>query len=189
MPFTFTRLSIPDVILIEPRIFADARGFFVETYKYSDFLNIGIREQFVQDNHSRSAHRILRGLHYQKDPHAQGKLVQCLRGNIFDVAVDIRKGSPTFGRWDGVELSEEDHRMLYVPPGFAHGFVVLSGSADVVYKCTGEYSQTDDRGIIWNDPDINIQWPVSDPVLSEKDMKHPLLKDADNNFEYKKRDA
>jgi dTDP-4-dehydrorhamnose 3,5-epimerase len=184
MPFTFKRLSIPDVILIEPRIFADARGFFVETYKYSDFLNIGIREQFVQDNHSRSAHRILRGLHYQKDPHAQGKLVQCIKGNIFDVAVDIRKGSPTFGRWDGVELSEEDHRMLYVPPGFAHGFVVLSGSADVVYKCTGEYSQADDRGIIWNDPDINIQWPVSDPVLSEKDMKLPLLRDADNNYEY-----
>ena len=110
-----------------------------------------------------------------------------MQGSIFDVAVDIRKGSPTFGRWDGVELSEEDHRMLYVPPGFAHGFVVLSESADVVYKCTGEYSQADDRGIIWNDPDINIQWPVSNPVLSEKDMKLPLLRDADNNFEYKKR--
>lgn len=184
MPFTFKRLSIPDVILIEPRIFADARGFFMETYKYSDFLNTGIREQFVQDNYSRSTHRVLRGLHYQKDPHAQGKLVQCLQGNIFDVAVDIRKGSPTFGRWDGVELSEEDHRMLYVPPGFAHGFVVLSESADVVYKCTKEYSQADDRGIIWNDPDINIQWPVSNPVISEKDMKHPSLRDADNNFEY-----
>ena len=184
MPFTFKRLSIPDVILIEPGIFADARGFFVETYKCSDFLNIGVREQFVQDNHSRSAHRVLRGLHYQKEPHAQGKLVQCMQGSIFDVAVDIRKGSPTFGRWDGVELSEEDHRMLYVPPGFAHGFVVLSESADVVYKCTGEYSQADDRGIIWNDPDINIQWPVSNPVLSEKDMKLPLLRDADNNFLY-----
>jgi dTDP-4-dehydrorhamnose 3,5-epimerase len=127
---------------------------------------------------------VLRGLHYQKDPRAQGKLVQCLRGRIFDVAVDLRKSSPTFSRWVSTELSEDNGLMLYVPPGFAHGFVSLSESADVMYKCTREYSPADDRGVIWNDPDLNILWPVSDPVLSAKDRKHPLLRDADNNFEY-----
>jgi dTDP-4-dehydrorhamnose 3,5-epimerase len=126
---------------------------------------------------------VLRGLHYQKTPHAQGKLIQCIKGNIFDVAVDIRKGSPAFKRWISAELSEENNRMLYIPPGFAHGFIVISDSADVMYKCTREYSPGDDRGIIWNDPDINIRWPIPDPVLSEKDRMLPLLRDADNNFE------
>jgi dTDP-4-dehydrorhamnose 3,5-epimerase len=185
MPFTFEQLSIPEIILIKPAIFGDARGFFMETYKYSDFRNRRISEHFVQDNYSKSSHGVLRGLHYQKDPHAQGKLVQCIRGAIFDVAVDMRKGSATFGQWVGAELSGENHQMLYVPEGFAHGFVVLSESADVLYKCTKEYSQENDRGIIWNDPDINIQWPVKNPVLSEKDMQHPSLKDSDNNFQYK----
>jgi dTDP-4-dehydrorhamnose 3,5-epimerase len=184
MPFTFKRLLIPEVILIEPRVFRDGRGFFMETYKYSDFVQAGINEHFLQDNYSRSSMGVLRGLHYQKDPHAQGKLVQCVQGRIFDVAVDIRKGSPTFRHWVGVELSEENNCMLYIPPSFAHGFLVLSESADVLYKCTREYAPEADKGIIWNDPDINIQWPIKDPVLSEKDSRHPLLKDADNDFEY-----
>jgi len=184
MPFTFKKLSVPGIILVEPKLFGDARGFFMETYKYSDFAEAGIKENFVQDNYSRSGRGVLRGLHYQKNPHAQGKLVQCLRGRIFDVAVDIRKDSPTFGRWVHAELSEENNLMLYVPPAFAHGFAVLSESADVTYKCTKEYSPESDRGIIWNDPDIRIAWPVGDPVISEKDRRHPLLKEADINFEY-----
>jgi len=184
MPFHFRHLEIPEIILIEPEIFGDARGFFMETYKYSDFVQGGINEHFVQDNYSRSAKGVLRGLHYQKNPDAQGKLVQCLRGRIFDVAVDLRKNSPNFSRWVSADLSEKNGFMLYVPPGFAHGFVVLSVSADVMYKCTREYSPKNDRGIIWNDPDLSIRWPVTDPVLSEKDEKHPLVSDADNNFEY-----
>ena len=184
MPFIFQRLDIPEIILIEPRRFEDTRGVFMETYKYSDFLRNGIQEHFVQDNYSRSVRDVLRGLHYQRNPHAQGKLIQCIRGKIFDVAVDIRKGSPSFMQWISSELSEENNRMFYVPPGFAHGFIVLSDIADVIYKCTKEYSPEDDRGIIWNDPDIQIRWPIQEPVLSEKDSRHPLLRDADNNFEY-----
>jgi dTDP-4-dehydrorhamnose 3,5-epimerase len=184
MPFKFKQLEIPGIILIELKIFTDSRGYFMETYKYSDFAKAGIQENFVQDNCSRSVRGVLRGLHYQKNPNAQGKLVQCLRGKIFDVAVDIRKGSQTFGKWTGVELSDENNLIIYVPPAFAHGFVVLSESADVMYKCTREYSPEDDRGVIWNDPDIGIIWPVPDPILSEKDAKHPMLKDADNTFEY-----
>ncbi|MCI0468504.1 MAG: dTDP-4-dehydrorhamnose 3,5-epimerase [Nitrospirae bacterium] len=184
MPFNFKSLSIPAVKLIEPRVFPDGRGFFLEFYKHSDFRNNGIPDHFVQDNHSRSARNVLRGLHYQKDPKAQGKLVRCLTGNIFDVAVDIRKGSPTFGEWVGAGLSDENNHMLYIPPGFAHGFVVLSDIAEVIYKCTEEYSHESERGIIWNDPDINIDWRITEPLLSEKDMVYPLLKDADINFEY-----
>src|SRR4030043_1429302 len=182
MPFIFQPLDIPEIILIEPRRFEDTRGFFMETYKYSDFLRNGIQEHFVQDNYSRSVRDVLRGLHYQRNPHAQGKLIQCIRGKILDVAVDIRKGSPTFMQWISTELSEENNRMFYVPPGFAHGFIVVSDIADVIYKCTKEYSPEDDRGIIWNDPDIQIRWPIQEPVLSEKDSRHPLLRDADNNF-------
>jgi len=184
MPFTFRKLEIPEIILIKPEVFPDGRGFFMEIYKYSDFAQGGIKEDFVQDNFSRSARGVLRGLHFQKSPNAQGKLIQCLRGRIFDVAVDIRKSSPTFGRWVGTELTGKNKRILYIPPPFAHGFVVLSETADVVYKCTKEYSPQDDRGIIWNDPDINILWPLKEPVLSGKDAGHPLLKDADINFTY-----
>lgn len=184
MPFTFKRLTISEVILIEPKVFSDGRGSFLETYKYSDFARMGIEEYFVQDNYSKSFKGVLRGLHFQKNPNAQGKLIQCLKGKIFDVVVDIRKGSSTFGQWVSAELSEENNLMLYVPAGFAHGFVVLSEAANVIYKCTREYSPEDDRGIIWNDLDINIHWPVKDPVLSEKDKNHPALKDADNNFVY-----
>jgi dTDP-4-dehydrorhamnose 3,5-epimerase len=184
MPFHFKRLSIPDIILIEPVLFADERGFFMETYKYSDFNKSGIKEYFIQENYSKSAKNVLRGLHYQKNPMAQGKLVRCLKGEIFDVVVDIRKGSPTYSRWISVILSGENNLMLYIPPAFAHGFIVLSDSAEVVYKCTEEYSPEHEKGIIWNDPDINIKWPVENPILSEKDKEHPALKYADNNFEY-----
>ena len=184
MPFTFKKLEIPDIILIGPRAFRDDRGYFMETYKHSDFVSAGIKETFVQDNYSRSSQGVLRGLHYQKDPSGQGKLVQCITGKIFDVAVDIRRGSPYFGKWVGMELSEDTNLMLYIPAGFAHGFVVVSKMADVMYKCTREYAPADDRGIIWNDPFIGIRWPVKEPVLSGKDSEHPLLKDAENNFEY-----
>ena len=166
-------------MLVEPKVLRDGRGFFMETYKHSDFQAAGIKEHFVQDNHSRSAKHVLRGLHYQKGPAGQGKLVRCSRGKIFDVAVDIRKGSPTFRRWAGMELSEENSLMLYIPPGFAHGFVVLSDGAEIIYKCTAEYSPEDERGIIWNDPDIKIAWPVKEPVLSGKDGENPPLRDTD----------
>ena len=181
MPFIFKRLVISDVILIEPKLFKDERGIFIETYKYSDFARFGIKEQLMQDNCSRSFKNVLRGLHYQNNPMAQGKLVWCPRGRVFDVAVDIRKGFPTFGQWIGMELSGEDNLMLYVPPGFAHGFVVLSDVAEVSYKCTMEYSPEHERGIIWNDPDIKIEWPVTEPILSEKDRMNPLLKDAEKD--------
>ena len=182
MPFDINQLAIPGVMVIRPKVFSDQRGFFLETYKYSDFAQAGIRDRFVQDNHSRSISGTLRGLHYQKNPKAQGKLVGCVRGSIFDVAVDIRKGSPSYAKWVGGELSEDNHSLLYIPPGFAHGFLVLSDTAEVFYRCTEEYSPEHDRGIIWNDPDINIAWPVAEPVLSEKDRALPLLRDAENNF-------
>lgn len=178
MPFEFKDLGIPGVMVVQPRVFEDERGSFMETYKRSDFAAAGIREHFVQDNHSISSKNVLRGLHYQKNPNAQGKLVRCIRGKIFDVAVDIRKGSPTFRQWVGVELSEENRLMLYIPPAFAHGFVVLGDAAEVVYKCTKEYSPADEGGIIWNDPGLNIDWPVKEPLLSGKDEKYPRLGDA-----------
>lgn len=182
MPITFTPLKIPDVILIEPRVFPDARGFFLETYKYSDFAAHGIPETFVQDNHSRSIRGVLRGLHYQNPPGAQGKLVRAARGVIFDVAVDIRPDSPTFGEWVGEILSDENHYMLYIPPGFAHGFLTLSDVADVSYKATAEYAPELDSGVIWNDPTIAIQWPGQTPILSPKDAALPRLLEADNRF-------
>jgi len=182
MPFKFNRLEIPDLILIEPRVFEDERGFFMEFYNLKDFNHSGIDVEFVQDNHSHSRKGVLRGLHYQLRPMEQGKLVRCVRGIIFDVAVDIRRGSPTYGEWVGVILSEENKNMLYIPPGFAHGFCVLSDEADVIYKVTNFYSPEHDRGIIWDDPDIGIEWPIKDPILSEKDSKLPTLKEAENNF-------
>ena len=184
MPFTFKRLEIPDVILIEPRVFQDVRGFFMETYKYSDFAAFGIAERFVQDNHSRSVKGVLRGLHYQNPPHAQGKLIRVVVGEVFDVAVDIRKGSPTYGKWVGVKLSAENRRMLYIPPGFAHGFCVLSDVAEVVYKVTAEYAPECEAGIIWNDPGIGIEWPIKHPIISSKDAQWPTLREAVNGFNY-----
>lgn len=185
MPFTFKRLAIPDMVLIEPEIFKDKRGIFMETYKYSYFARFGIKESFVQDNCSRSFKNVLRGLHFQNNPMAQGKLVWCPNGRVFDVAVDLRKNLHTFRQWISVELSEENNLMLYIPPGFAHGFVVLSDFAEVIYKCTEEYSPEHDKGISWDDPDINIQWPVKEPILSEKDTVYPRLKDVDTGFIFK----
>jgi dTDP-4-dehydrorhamnose 3,5-epimerase len=184
MPFEFTPFEIPGLVLIKPQVFDDGRGFFLELYKHSDFATAGIQEHLVQDNYSKSAKGVLRGLHYQKNPKAQGKLVMCIKGKIFDVAVDIRTGSPHYGKWAGVELSGENKRLLYVPAGFAHGFQVVSDMAEVLYKCTEEYSPANDRGVIWSDPEIGIAWPLNDPLLSGKDKIHPFLKDADNNFVY-----
>lgn len=185
MPFEFKRLEIKDLILIVPQVFRDERGFFLERYKRSEFERAGIKEYFIQDNHSRSKKNVLRGLHYQKHPHGQGKLIYCVRGRIFDVAVDIRVGSPTFKKWIGVELSEENNYIFYIPVGFAHGFLVLSDEAEIIYKCTDEYSVEHERGIIWNDPEININWPVTSPILSERDRALPLLKNVDIDFYYK----
>ena len=181
MPFTFKNLDIPEVILIEAQSFPDDRGFFLESFKESIFNSNGINTKFVQDNYSHSIKGVLRGLHYQKNPQAQAKLVIALRGEIFDVAVDIRKDSPTYGKWVGEILSEKNHKLLYIPEGFAHGFCALS-EADVLYKVNQEYSPEHDRGIIWNDPEINIIWPVDNSIVSEKDSILPILKNADNNF-------
>jgi dTDP-4-dehydrorhamnose 3,5-epimerase len=169
--------NLPGVVVIEPRVFADDRGFFLETWNAARFRDAGLPQHFVQDNHSRSKRGVLRGLHYQ-EPNPQGKLVRCTRGAIFDVAVDIRRGAPTFGKWYGTELSEENKRMLWVPPGFAHGFASLTDDCDVLYKCTSLYDATNDRSIVWNDPDIGIRWPVKEPLLSPKDAAAPRLKDA-----------
>lgn len=177
MPFRFHRLDIPDIILIEPVVFSDERGFFLEFYKRSDFLKAGITEEFVQDNHSCSQRGVLRGLHFQKEPEAQGKLLRCIKGEIFDVAVDIRRDSPTFGRWVSVILSEENKRMLYIPPGFAHGFQVISDMAEIIYKTTREYSPSHEAGIIWNDSELNIDWPIKEPLLSVRDRQWPMLKE------------
>jgi dTDP-4-dehydrorhamnose 3,5-epimerase len=169
--------TLPGVLLIEPKVFGDDRGFFMETYRLDLFRAAGITEPFVQDNHSRSARGVLRGLHYQ-EPNAQGKLVRCTRGAIFDVAVDIRRDSPAFGKWFGLELSDANKRMLWVPPGFAHGFCALEDDSDLVYKCTTLYDAPSDRSILWNDPEIGIEWPIAEPVLSEKDAKAPRLAEA-----------
>ncbi len=186
MPFEFSTFDIPGPVLVVPKVFGDERGFFVELYKHSDFVRGGISYHLVQDNYSKSARGVLRGLHYQKHPNAQGKLVICMKGVIYDVAVDIRKGSPHYGKWIGLELSEANRNMLYVPPGFAHGFQVVSETAEVLYKCTAEYSPQNEGGLIWNDAGINISWPLKEPVLSGKDKVNPPLREADNNFVWKK---
>ncbi len=171
----FTPLALPEVILVEPDVHRDARGFFLETYHVEKYRAGGIPGPFVQDNHSRSVRGTLRGLHAQRR-RPQGKLVRAVDGEMFDVAVDIRRASPTFGRWVGVRLSGEDFRQLYVPPGFAHGFCALSEVVHVEYKCTDFYEPGDEIGLAWNDPDVGIEWPVSDPVISERDRRLPLLK-------------
>ena len=174
-----TRLAIPDVVLIEPKVFGDARGFFFESFNQKAFNEAtGTNHQFVQDNHSRSAKGVLRGLHYQiQQP--QGKLVRVVRGAVFDVAVDIRKSSPTFGRWVGAELSEDNQHQLWVPPGFAHGFLVLSDMADFLYKTTDYYAPQYERSILWNDSDLNIDWPIGEPILSNKDRQGLKFNSAD----------
>jgi dTDP-4-dehydrorhamnose 3,5-epimerase len=186
MVFTFNKLKIPDVILVTSKSFLDDRGFFLENFKNSQFTTNGIKTKFVQDNFSHSIKGVLRGLHYQKNPKAQAKFVTALRGEIFDVAVDIRKNSPTFGQWVGEILSDENHKSLYIPEGFAHGFCVLSEEADVFYKVNNEYSPENERGIIWNDPEININWPIDVPILHDKDSKLPLLENTDTDFIYTK---
>ena len=169
MPFTFTRTEIPDVVLVQARAFGDGRGFFKETFKRSEFQRFGIQTDFVQDNVSKSQKNVLRGLHFQKPPDAQGKLVGVMFGKILDVAVDLRKGSKFYGKYVTRELSDENHCLLWVPPGFAHGFLALEESI-VHYKVTTEYNKEAESGIKWNDPYINIAWPVIEPLLSEKDV-------------------
>jgi len=179
MPFRFTPAVIPEVILVEPRIFLDDRGFFMETYKRSEFVAHGIDETFVQCNQSKSTRATLRGLHYQRNPKAQGKLVRALSGEIYDVAVDLRRGSPTYGKWQGVVLSAENKRMIYVPRGFAHGFCVTSDEAEVSYMTTAEYAPELEAGVIWNDLDLRIEWPVAKPHLSNRDQAWPRFREAD----------
>lgn len=181
----FIKTAIPEVILIKPKVFGDERGFFMESYKKSLFVQNGISEEFIQDNHSKSTKGVLRGLHYQLNPKAQGKLVRCVSGSVFDVAVDIRRNSPTFGKWVGYELNADNQQMLWIPAGFAHGFITLEDNTEFLYKTTGEYAPDCDRGIKYNDPAIGIEWPKLDNILlSDKDQKQPLLKDAEINFEY-----
>jgi len=178
MPFEFERLEIPDVILVKPKVFGDERGFFMETYKKQDFEGAGIEGEFVQDNHSRSRYGVLRGLHFQREPYAQAKIVRVVRGAIYDVAVDLRRDSPTFGKWVGVILSEFNKWQLYVPRGFAHGFFVLSEVADVIYKVDNLYAPDYEGGILWNDPELSIDWPIDEPIVSEKDKRWPTLREA-----------
>ncbi|MDL2210517.1 dTDP-4-dehydrorhamnose 3,5-epimerase [Desulfovibrio sp. OttesenSCG-928-O18] len=165
------------VLLVKPKVWRDTRGYFVETWQKERYKEAGIDLPFVQDNRSRSSRGILRGLHFQRT-FPQGKLVSVSRGSVFDVAVDIRKGSPTFGQWYGAELTEENQHQMWVPPGLAHGFCVCSESADFSYKCTEYYHPEDEGSIRWNDPDLAIVWPVADPILSAKDLAAPLFKDA-----------
>ena len=168
--------SLPGVILLEPKRHGDSRGFFLETYRENAFKEAGINGPFVQDNHSRSKRGILRGLHYQLTQ-PQGKLVRVASGAVFDVALDVRNGSPTFGQWFGATLDEDNMRMMYIPPGFAHGFLVLSEIADFIYKCTDYYHPHSEQGILWNDPDLGVKWPITDVQLSEKDVNNPILKE------------
>ena len=189
MSFKVHHLSIPDLMVIESESYHDGRGFFMETFKKSDFERFGLGMEFVQDNLSRSKKGTIRGLHYQKDPTAQGKLLRVLSGAVYEVAVDIRRGSPTFGKYAGVKLTSENGKMFWIPPGFAAGMISLADDSLLAYKTTAEYSKEDERGIIWNDPYISVSWPLSEydidkPIISEKDLKHPDLKNADINFVY-----
>ena len=174
--------TLTEVVILEPTTFGDARGWFMETFNAETFREIGLPHEFAQDNHSFSTAGVVRGLHYQLEQ-PQGKLVRCTRGRILDVAVDIRRGSPKFGRWTGVELSAENRRMLWIPPRFAHGFAVLSEEAEVLYKCTTPWHQASDRSILWNDPEIGIEWGVDSPSLSAKDAAGKRLHEAEV-FEY-----
>jgi dTDP-4-dehydrorhamnose 3,5-epimerase len=176
-----TPTSLPEVLIIEPRVFGDARGFFTESWNEQVFDQaVGHAVRFVQDNHSRSVRGVLRGMHFQLPPHTQGKLVRVVNGAVFDVAVDMRRSSPNFGRWDGIELSAENHRQLWVPPGFAHGFLVLSETADFLYKTTDYYAPQAEGFLRWDDPVVGIKWPATGvaPMLAEKDAKAPLLAEA-----------
>ena len=185
--FKFTETKINGVYIIEPKVFGDNRGYFMETYNKEHFAEAGLTMNFVQDNESSSSKGVLRGLHFQTK-HTQGKLVRVTKGEVFDVAVDLRKGSPTYGQWEGVVLSAENKKQFYIPEGFAHGFLVLSDHAIFNYKCTDFYCPEGEGGVLWNDPDIGIEWPldgIDNIILSEKDKVHPTLKDLNVPFEYK----
>ncbi|MHA2029157.1 MAG: dTDP-4-dehydrorhamnose 3,5-epimerase [Candidatus Kariarchaeaceae archaeon] len=184
MPFEFFPLDIPEVILIQPRKFQDQRGYFMEVFKASDFKANGIDYTFIQDNHSLSSKGVIRGFHFQINPHAQGKLVRVIRGSLFDVAVDIRKGSPTYAKWVGIELSAANQKMLWIPAGFAHGMCSLEDNTELLYKVTAEYSPDHDSGIRYNDPQINVIWPIKNPLVSDKDNNLPLISEAKNNFNF-----
>lgn len=176
MPFEFTPTKIPDVVIVTPKVFGDKRGYFCETYQKDAFKSVGINANFVQDNHSYSQRNVLRGLHWQAQPYAQGKLVSVIGGTIWDVAVDIRKRSKTYGQWVGVELSDDNKKMLWIPEGFAHGFVVLSDEVHLFYKCTNLYAPQAERACKWNDPDLMIDWPIKEqPIISDKDCNAPLF--------------
>ena len=179
------KTEIDGVVIIEPRVFTDARGYFFESYSERDFNSQVGEVKFIQDNESRSQYGVLRGLHYQKGEHSQAKLVRVVRGKVYDVAVDIRKSSPTFGKYVGVELSEDNHRQFFIPRGFAHGFAVISDIAVFQYKCDNFYAPQSEGAIMWNDPQLNIEWPIpaDKVILSEKDQHHPLLKDAEYLFD------
>ncbi|PAV31534.1 dTDP-4-dehydrorhamnose 3,5-epimerase [Virgibacillus profundi] len=177
--------KLEDIKIIEPKVFKDHRGFFMESFNHQKFAELGLEFDFLQDNHSLSVDKdVIRGLHYQLNPKAQTKLVRVITGAIYDVAVDIRKDSPTFGNWVGVTLSQENHRMFLVPKGFAHGFCTLTKDTHVQYKVDAYYSAENDKGILWNDPALAINWPACNPILSEKDAKQPLLNKAEINFQY-----
>jgi dTDP-4-dehydrorhamnose 3,5-epimerase len=186
--FNFSTVDIPGILVIEPEAYFDDRGFFMETYNTDIFHDGGFKGEFVQDNLSHSKKGVIRGLHYQNHPRPMGKLVSCIRGAIFDVGVDIRKGSPTYGKWYGAVLNPENKKMLFFPPGFAHGFLSLEDNSSVCYKCTGTYSKEHEAAVIWNDPDIGIAWPVDEVggqvIVSEKDKVSPRLKDAKNNHTF-----
>ncbi|TMA63889.1 MAG: dTDP-4-dehydrorhamnose 3,5-epimerase [Deltaproteobacteria bacterium] len=184
MSFGFSPTAIPEVMVIDPRVFPDQRGFFMETYKCSEFAAHGITGTFVQCNHSKSSKGILRGLHYQKHPKAQCKLVRAVSGEIYDVVVDLRQGGPTYGKWIAVELSGENRKMLYIPTGFAHGFCVTSEEAEILYMATEEYAPEYEAGVFWNDAELAIDWPLAEPQLSSRDHAWPPLKWAENNFRY-----
>lgn len=178
--------EIPGVLILEPKIFGDSRGYFFESFSEREFVEQVCDTRFVQDNESKSCYGVVRGLHFQKPPHAQAKLVRVIKGRVLDVAVDIRKGSPTYGKHVAVELTEDNHRQFFIPKGFAHGFAVLSQDAVFQYKCDAYYAPQSEGAIVWNDPDLGIDWtiPADQVILSEKDTRHPLLKDADIPFEY-----
>lgn len=184
MSFSFTPLAIPDVVLVETKTMSDDRGMFRETFRDVTFVAAGVSTTFVQDNLSRSSKGVLRGLHFQRPPHAQGKLVSCPFGRVFDVAVDIRRGSPTYGKWVGEELSADNGRLLWVPPGFAHGFCALADDSLLSYKVTDYYSGPHDGAVRFDDPSIGVDWPIADPILSDKDRGAPLLVDCDHGFVY-----
>ncbi len=177
--FTFIKTDIEGVIIVEPKVFGDSRGYFMETYKESDFIEGGIDAKFIQDNQSKSSKGVLRGLHFQKK-YSQAKLVRVVKGSVFDVAVDLRKGSKTYGKWVGVELSDQNKRQFFIPKNFAHGFLVLSDEAEFVYKCDDVYHPEEEGGLAWDDSDVAIEWPITDDMeikLSDKDKLHPGLKD------------